>query len=61
MHLVERFRLVGNGNILKYEDVTDLKTYLRPFSNTIYMERRPDVDVQEYYCADNERTSDEGH
>jgi hypothetical protein len=25
------------------------------------MERRPDVDVQEYYCADNERAKDEGH
>jgi hypothetical protein len=62
MHLVERFRLVGNGNILEVTRViTDPKTYLRPFSNTVYMERRPDIDVQEYYCADNERTKDEGH
>ncbi|MBK6672997.1 MAG: hypothetical protein IPM70_00685 [Proteobacteria bacterium] len=62
LHLVERFRLVGNGNILELtRTVTDPKTYLRPFSSTIYMERRNDVDVQEYYCADNERTSDEGH
>jgi len=39
----------------------DPKTYVRPFLNTIYMERRPDLDVQEYYCSDNTRTKDEGH
>jgi hypothetical protein len=62
LHLVERFRLVGNGNILELtRTVNDPKTYVRPFSSVIYMERRPDIDVQEYYCADNERTKDEGH
>jgi len=25
------------------------------------MERRPDLDVQEYYCSDNTRNKDEGH
>jgi hypothetical protein len=35
MHLVERFRLVGNGDILEVtRTITDPKTYLRPFSNT---------------------------
>jgi len=34
---------------------------VRPFTSTVYMERRPDIDVQEYYCDDNERTRDEGH
>jgi hypothetical protein len=62
MHLVERFRLMGNGNILELtRTIDDPKTYVRPFSNTIYLERSPDIDVQEYYCSDNERTSDEGH
>ncbi len=62
MHLVERIRLVGNGNILEVtRTITDPKAYVRPFSNTVYMERRPDIDVQEYYCADNERRTDEGH
>jgi len=62
MHLVERFRLVGNGKVLEVtKTVTDPKAYVRPFTNTVYMERRPDIDVQEYYCADNERTRDEGH
>ena len=62
MHLVERFRLVGNGDILEVtRTITDPKTYLRPFSNTVHLERRPDLDVQEYYCSDNTRTKDEGH
>jgi hypothetical protein len=62
MHLVERLRVVGNGDILEVaRTITDPKTYLRPFSNTIYMERRPDLDVQEYYCSDNTRNKDEGH
>jgi hypothetical protein len=62
LHLVERLRLVGNGNILELtRTVTDPKAYVHPFSSTIYMERRPDIDVQEYYCDDNERTRDEGH
>ena len=60
--LIERFRVVGNGKVLEViKQVIDPKTYKQPFSNTVYMERRPDVDVQEYYCDDNERTKDEGH
>jgi hypothetical protein len=62
MHLSERIRLVGDGNVLEVtRTITDPKAYVRPFTNVIYMERRPDVDVQEYYCADNERRTDEGH
>lgn len=62
MNLSERFRLVGNGDILEVtRTITDPKAYLRPFTNTIYMERRPDLDVQEYYCSDNMRNRDEGH
>ena len=62
MHLIERFRVVDNGKVLEVtKQVIDPKTYKQPFSNTVYMERRPDVDMQEYYCDDNERTKDEGH
>ena len=60
--MAERIRLVGDGNVLEVtRTITDPKAYVRPFTNVIYMERRPDLDVQEYYCADNERTTDEGH
>jgi hypothetical protein len=62
MHLVERLRLVGDGSLLEItRTITDPKTYLRPFTSTAYQERRPDIDVQEYYCIDNLRNTDEGH
>jgi hypothetical protein len=62
MHIVERIRLVGNGSLLEVTmTITDSKTYTRPFTSTGYLERRPDIDVQEYYCADNLRAHDEGH
>jgi hypothetical protein len=62
MHLSERFRIVGNGNILEVtKTVTDAKAYRRPFSSTVYLERRPDLNVEEYYCSDNMRNKDEGH
>ena len=55
-------RVVSNGKILEVtKQITDPKAYKNTFSNTVYMERRPEVDVQEYYCDDNERTKDEGH
>lgn len=62
MHIVERIRLVGDGNILEVAmTITDPKTYVRPFESTSYFERRPDIDMQEYVCRDNARTADEGH
>lgn len=62
LHLAERIQLVGDGNILEVAMViTDPKTYIRPFTATTYYERRPDIDMQEYVCADNTRVADEGH
>ena len=62
MHIVERLRLVDDGRLLEVSmTITDPKTYLHPFSSVGYLERRPDIDVQEYYCADNLRPRDEGH
>jgi hypothetical protein len=61
-HLVERIKLVGDGKLLEIVmTITDPKTYTRPFTSTGYLERRPDIDVQEYYCVDNMRPADEGH
>lgn len=62
MHIVERLRLVGDGRLLEVTmTITDPKSYLRPFTGIGYLERRPDIDMQEYYCADNMRPGDEGH
>ena len=45
----------GNGNFY------DPKTYTRPFTVKHYWQRRPDLDVLEYFCADNRRPDAEGH
>ena len=60
LHLVERLRLVADGEIL--EDaitITDPKTYTSPFTVRHYWQRRPDLDVMEYYCAERPRSDDD--
>ena len=63
LHMVERIRLVGGGEYLEDEiTVTDLKTYTRPFTVKHYWQRRPDLDVLEYFCDDkNRRYETEDH
>jgi hypothetical protein len=61
LHLVERLRLVADGEILEDEiTINDPKTYTSPFSVKHYWQRRPDVDVLEYFCGDKPRPDDEG-
>jgi hypothetical protein len=62
LHMVERIRVVGGGEYLEDEiTVTDLKTYTRSFTVKHYWQRRDDLDLLEYVCADNPRPADEGH
>ena len=62
LHLVERIRLVGRGEYLEDEiTIDDPKTYTRPFTVKHYWQRRPDLEVLEYFCADNRRPEAEGH
>jgi hypothetical protein len=62
LHMVERMRVVGGGEYLEDEiTVTDLKTYTRSFTVKHYWQRRDDLDLLEYVCADNRRPGDEGH
>jgi hypothetical protein len=62
LHLVERFRLVANGEILEDQmTIVDPKTYTEPIVVKHYFQRRPDIDVLEYYCGENPRPSDEVH
>jgi hypothetical protein len=56
LHLVERMKLVANGELLEDElDVVDPKTYTEPVVLKHYFQRRPDIDMLEYYCNDNPR------
>jgi hypothetical protein len=54
LHMTERIRLVGDGQYLENEiTIDDPKTYTRPFTVRRYWMRRPDLDVLEYFCAEN--------
>jgi hypothetical protein len=62
LHLTERIRLVGGGEFLEDEmTINDPKTYKRPFTVKHYWQRRPDLELLEYFCADNRRPEAEGH
>ena len=59
LHLVERIRLVADGEILEDEmTITDPKAYTAPIVLKHYWQRRPDIEVLEYVC--NERPRDSG-
>jgi len=56
LHLVERMRLVANGELLEDElTIVDPKTYTEPLILKHYFQRRPDIDMLEYYCNENPR------
>jgi hypothetical protein len=56
LHLVERMKLVANGELLEDElTIIDPKTYTEPVILKHYFQRRPDIDMLEYYCNENPR------
>jgi hypothetical protein len=60
LHLVERLRLVANGEVLEDEmTITDPKNYTAPLVVKHYWQRRPDIDILEYVCGERPRSEDE--
>ena len=60
LHLVERLRLVANGEVLEDEmTITDPGNYEAPFVVKHYWQRRPDIEVLEYVCGERPRSEDE--
>ena len=58
LHLVERLRVVADGEILEDEmTITDPKTYTAPLVLKHYWQRRPDIEVLEYVCGERPRDS----
>jgi len=58
LHLVERIRLVADGEILEDEmTITDPKAYTAPIVVKHYFQRRPDIDVLEFVCNERPRNS----
>src|SRR4051794_34508203 len=60
LHLVERLRLVADGEVLEDEmTITDPKNYTAPIVVKHYWQRRPDINVLEYVCGERPRSEDE--
>jgi hypothetical protein len=60
LHLVERLRLVANGEVLEDEmTINDPKIYTAPIVVKHYWQRRSDIEVLEYVCGDRPRSEDE--
>jgi hypothetical protein len=58
LHLVERIRVVADGEILEDEmTITDPKAYTAPLVLKHYWQRRPDIEVLEYVCGERPRDS----
>ena len=56
LHLVERFKLVANAELLEDEiTIEDPKFYTERVVLKHYFQRRPDIDMLEYFCGDNPR------
>ena len=56
LHLVERLRLVANNELLEDEmTIEDPKYYTQKVVLKHYFQRRPDIDMLEYFCGDNPR------
>lgn len=60
LHLVERLRLVADGEVLEDEmTITDPRNYTEPIVVKHYWQRRPDIEVLEYVCGERPRSEDE--
>ena len=60
LHLVERLRLVADGEVLEDEmTINDPKIYTAPVVVKHYWQRRPDIAVLEYVCGERPRPEDE--
>ncbi len=56
LRLVETFQLIDKGRRLRDRiTVIDPKTYARPWSTTAVFDRRPDLELKEYLCRDDNR------
>lgn len=57
LHVTERLRLVEPDVLEVAMTLTDEVAYVAPRSRTIRLKRRPDMEIQEYVCAENNRNA----
>jgi hypothetical protein len=61
LHTVERFTRTDEKHIAYEITVEDLKAFTRPWKNTRTFTLRPDWEIMEYSCEENNKDFTEGH
>jgi hypothetical protein len=61
MHVVETFERADAGHITYTVSVDDPKTYTKPWKNVRTFTLRPDWEILEYSCEENNKDLREGH
>jgi hypothetical protein len=61
MQLTERYTRADQKRITYEVIVTDPKTYTKPWKNVRTFTLRPDWDIMEYSCEENNRDLTQGH
>ena len=61
MHTVERFSRTDEKHIAYEITIEDSKAFTRPWKNTRIFTLRPDWEIMEYSCEENNKDFHEGH
>jgi hypothetical protein len=61
LHIIERFQRPDLGHINYEVTIDDPKTFTRPWKNTRVFTLRPDWEIMEYSCEENNKDFLEGH
>jgi len=61
LHIIEKFTRTDLGHIAYEVTIDDPKTYTRPWKNTRIFNLRPDWQIMEYSCEENNKDFLEGH
>jgi len=61
LHVIERFTRTDAAHIAYEITIEDPKAYTKPWKNVRTFTARPDWDLQEYVCEENNRDLVEGH
>ena len=61
LHVTETFRLTDPKHIAYEMTIEDPKAYTKPWKNTRTFTLRPDWELAEYNCNENNKEVNEGH
>ena len=61
LHVTERFTLTDEKHIAYEITIDDAKTYTKPWKNSRVFTLRPDWEILEYSCEENNKDLSEGH